>query len=317
MTAKTPPDGWQFSAFGDLCSHKGEYGANVSKAPFDERLPRYVRITDIAENGLLRESDPASISEEAARGYFLEPGDVVLARSGATVGKSYVHEARNGRCAYAGYLIRFRTRRETLVPEYVKQFFRSETYWNWIRETQRAQAQPNINAAEYASLSMPLPPLGEQRKIAAILSSVDDAIEATQAVIDQLQVVKKAMMAELLTRGLPGRHTRFKQTEIGEVPEEWDVVSLDSCVEADRPICYGILMPGTGHQGGVPVVKVKNIKNGVIDMSDLLLTSPDLDRQYARSRLRSGDVLLTIRGTTGRLARAEPVNENETAVVRV
>ena len=71
-----------------------------------------------------------------------------------------------------------------------------------------------------------LPPLGEQRKIAAILSSVDDAIEATQAVINQLQVVKKAMIAELLTRGLPGRHTRFKQTEIGEVPESWEVGSL-------------------------------------------------------------------------------------------
>jgi type I restriction enzyme, S subunit len=74
------------------------------------------------------------------------------------------------------------------------------------------------------------PPLDEQRKIAAILSSVDDAIEATQAVIDQLQVVKKAMMAELLTRGVPGRHPRLKQTEIGEMPEEWDIVRIgDVC----------------------------------------------------------------------------------------
>ena len=60
-------------------------------------------------------------------------------------------------------------------------------------------------------------PLPEQRKIAAILSSVDDAIEKTQAVIDQVQVVKRGLMQELLTRGLPGRHTRFKQTEIGEI----------------------------------------------------------------------------------------------------
>jgi hypothetical protein len=71
-----------------------------------------------------------------------------------------------------------------------------------------------------------LPSVPEQKKIAAILSSVDQAIEATQAMIEQLQVVKKAMMAELFTRGLPGRHTRFKRTEIGEVPEEWRVSSL-------------------------------------------------------------------------------------------
>ena len=71
-----------------------------------------------------------------------------------------------------------------------------------------------------------LPPHREQRKIAAILSSVDDAIEKTQAVIDQVQVVKRGLMQELLTRGLPGRHTRFKQTEIGEIPEEWEIVRL-------------------------------------------------------------------------------------------
>jgi type I restriction enzyme S subunit len=156
---------------------------------------------------------------------------------------------------------------------------------------------------DFAALRFPLPPLPEQRKIAAILSSVDGAIEGTQVVIDQLQVVKKAMMADLLTRGIPGRHKTFRMTEIGEVPVDWEVVQLDACIESGRPICYGILMPGQGHPGGVPVVKVKNIRNGVVDTTDLLLTSPEIDRQYARSRLRPNDVLLTIRGTTGRLAR--------------
>ena len=66
-----------------------------------------------------------------------------------------------------------------------------------------------------------VPPLPEQRKIAAILSSVDDAIEKIRAVIDQVQVVKRGLMQELLTRGLPGQHTRFKQTEMGEIPEGW------------------------------------------------------------------------------------------------
>ena len=81
---------------------------------------------------------------------------------------------------------------------------------------------------EWLAREVDLPPVEEQRKIAAILSSVDDAIGASQAVIDQLQVVKKAMMAELLTKGLPGRHTKFKQTELGQVPEAWEVVLLDS-----------------------------------------------------------------------------------------
>ena len=76
-----------------------------------------------------------------------------------------------------------------------------------------------------------VPPLRKQRKIAAILSSVDDAIEKTQAVIDQVRVVKRGLMQELLTRGLPGWHTQFKQTEIGEIPREWESTRLGSRVE--------------------------------------------------------------------------------------
>ena len=87
-----------------------------------------------------------------------------------------------------------------------------------------------VNKADLCGLELPLPSSAEQRKIATILSSVDDAIEKTQAVIDQVQVVKRGLMQELLTRGLPGRHTRFKQTEIGEMPKEWSCVSLGSLV---------------------------------------------------------------------------------------
>ena len=74
----------------------------------------------------------------------------------------------------------------------------------------------------------------EQRKIAAILSSVDDAIEKTQAVIDQVQVVKRGLMQELLTRGLPGRHTRFKETKIGELPAEWGALPIHTLCRVVR-----------------------------------------------------------------------------------
>ena len=92
----------------------------------------------------------------------------------------------------------------------------------------------NIGREQFLALDVLVPPLPEQRKIAAILSSVDDAIAASQAVIDQIQVVKKALMAELLTKGLPGRHHRFKQTEIGEVPEAWDIRPLGDVASVER-----------------------------------------------------------------------------------
>ena len=93
---------------------------------------------------------------------------------------------------------------------------------------------PRTSWAQLGDFEFSLPPLGEQRKIAAILSSVDDAIEKTHAVIDQVQVVKRGLMQELLTRGLPGRHTRFKQTAIGEIPSEWSIRSIDTLCSVVR-----------------------------------------------------------------------------------
>jgi hypothetical protein len=102
-----------------------------------------------------------------------------------------------------------------------------------LREAEGAGSTfPNVNHDRLSAWPILAPPLPEQRKIAEILSSVDETIEKTEDVIAQLDVVKKAMLEELLTRGIPGRHSRFKMTEIGEVPAEWDVAPLGSLLRA-------------------------------------------------------------------------------------
>lgn len=156
-----------------------------------------------------------------------------------------------------------------------------------------------IARSDFLNIPVSLPPLREQRKIAAILSSVDKAIEATQAVIDQLQVVKKAMMAELLTHGLPGRHTRFKQTEIGEVPEEWELVLLGSIAAVQTGIAKGkaVSMGVT-----LPYLRVANVQDGQVDLADMkrILVEP---RAVERYLLRAGDVLFTEGGDADKLGR--------------
>lgn len=98
--------------------------------------------------------------------------------------------------------------------------------------------------------------------------------------------------------------------EIMPLIESGETIPLDDLIEDGRPITYGILKPGSGFPGGVPVVKVKDMKDGVIDQSDLLLTTPELDYQYRRSRLRSGDLLISIRGSVGRMAEVPENLEN-------
>lgn len=147
--------------------------------------------------------------------------------------------------------------------------------------------QQVINLRDLKQVGVTLPPLGEQRKIAAILSSVDEAIERTQAVIDQVQVVKKGLMQQLLTRGLPGRHTRFKQTEFGEIPAEWDYVPLSAVVES---CIYGLNEKLTPSGGGIPVLRMGNLQQGeiVLDQLKYLPESTMLDPDML---LRRGEIM--------------------------
>ena len=93
---------------------------------------------------------------------------------------------------------------------------------------------PAVKGADVEEYALSLPPLPEQRKIASILSSVDDAIERTQAFIDQVQIVKCGLMQTLLTRGLPKRHTRFKTTKLGKLPNEWEALPINELCNVVR-----------------------------------------------------------------------------------
>jgi type I restriction enzyme, S subunit len=123
----------------------------------------------------------------------------------------------------------FRPDRSLVDPQFLLQRMRLDDFTAQASDACRGTtSRARLNPADFLELKIDLPPLVEQRKIASILSSVDDTIEKTQAVIDQLEVVKKGLLGELLTRGMPGRHKEFRLSECGHVPSAWPVVLLDS-----------------------------------------------------------------------------------------
>ena len=103
------------------------------------------------------------------------------------------------RCAFAGYLVRFRTRGRILLPAFLKEYLNTAVYWRWVAARQRAQAQPNINAAEYGQLPVPLPSLDEQRKIADVAAGFNGIIRAAKAEVLGRRRLKRALMSVLLT----------------------------------------------------------------------------------------------------------------------
>ena len=155
----------------------------------------------------------------------------------------------------------------------------------------------NISKAKFKEIRLLLPPLPEQTKIAAILSSVDEAIAAIQSVIDQTRKVKQGLLQDLLTRGIG--HTRFKQTEIGEIPEAWEVKRLEDVVSKSRSITYGIVQTGEYIAGGVPCVRVVDMVKRQVQLSEMITTTDEISQNYRRTILKEGDIIFALRGEIG------------------
>ena len=136
----------------------------------------------------------------------------------------------------------------------------------------------------------------------------DDNLHQAAEILWAMERVKNAYR-ELIARTDDLVKSQFCET-ITSLLDGGKTMPLNDLVEDDRPITYGILKPGTGYPGGVPVVKVKDMRDGVIDQTKLLLTTPELDNRYRRSRLRAGDLLISIRGSVGRMAEVPKNLEN-------
>ncbi len=230
------PEGWKNKTLGELTNEKLSYGANSSSIEIDRSNLRYIRITDIDDQGNLS-NDAVGIDPIEGSAYILKNNDFLFARSGNTVGKTFLYcEKSHPPSAYAGYLIRYRPNSDKLLPIYLKHFCLSDTYHSWVKSQIRAGAQPNINAKEYASLSLPIPPLPEQKKIAQILSTWDNAISATERLLENSQQRKKGLMQQLLTgttyAGLSGKTKEDFGT--GEPFVTYMGVFSDGSIKTDR-----------------------------------------------------------------------------------
>ena len=153
------------------------YGSVSSATEFDG-ITRYVRITDIMDDGNLG-GDIKSATKTDAK-YLLHEGDILFARTGATVGKTCRYRENYGRAIYAGFLIRLIPDTTLIDPDYLYHFTKSDYYWDFVRSAQRVVAQPNINAQEYGDLQILLPKIEAQKSFAAFVQQSDKSKFAIQ-----------------------------------------------------------------------------------------------------------------------------------------
>jgi type I restriction enzyme S subunit len=275
------PGDWDIKKLRDCCLVKGEYGINAPAVEFSYDLPAYLRITDIDDYGNYSIDKKASVGDPNFEQFILKNGDIVFARTGATVGKTYLYKPTDGTLVFAGFLIRFRANENLLTSQHLKYFTETKHYWDWVKTVSMRSGQPGINAEEYASLKIPLPPLPEQRAIAKVLSTADAAIHTTEKLIAQKELRKKWLMRQLLTgkkrlKGFEGEWKKLGASEIfksvtkkGFADEELLSATQDRGMIPRTMLEGRVTMPTTGTEGfklvevGDFVISLRSFQGGL------------------------------------------------------
>lgn len=215
------PENWKIACLSDY-TEKPQYGYTDSAA--NEGNTKFLRITDITNSGVDWDTVPfCNCPEEKIDNYLLKDNDIVFARIGATTGKSFfINNPPNA--VYASYLIRIRVK-DGLEPKFLYFYFNSDFYWKQINYNKGTSLKGGVNGSILSKLKVIIPKSSEQQKIAHILSKIQSAIEKQEAIIKTTTELKKALMHKLFTEGLNGEPQ--KETEIGPVPENWDVKRVD------------------------------------------------------------------------------------------
>jgi type I restriction enzyme S subunit len=210
---------WSTALLGRLLIGSPDYGVNAAAVPFADNLPKYLRITDISEDGQYLPDKQVSVDLDATDENYLDEGDIVLARTGASVGKSYRYRKEDGKLVFAGFLIRVKPDPRLLFSTYLANFLTTDQFWKWVAVTSARSGQPGLNGPEYGSLVIPLPPkFPEQQKIADCLASLDERITLEAKKLDTLKTHKKGLMQQLFpTEGETLPKLRFPEfREAGE-----------------------------------------------------------------------------------------------------
>lgn len=197
------PNGWRWMKLKFLIDKNLQYGANDSGIEYNPILPRYVRITDIDSNGKLKNDEMLSLSEENSKDYFLEEGDILFARSGASVGKTFIYKAEYGRCCFAGYLIRAKLNKKIINPQFFFYYTLSSKYDIWKNGIFIQSTIQNIGADKYSNLEVPVPTLNSQLSLITFLdkkcSEIDKLITKKEQLVVELEAYKKSLIYEVVT----------------------------------------------------------------------------------------------------------------------
>ena len=233
------PKNWMWARWGTL-SISIKYGYNTS-AQKDGKI-KMVRISDIQNNQVNWDSVPfCNIPKEEITQYLLRKNDILFARTGGTVGKSYLVSEVPENVVYAGYLIRTRYS-EKLSPQYLKYFMESDLYWSQLKKGTTTTAQPNCNAKTLGKMVLPLPPLAEQKRIADKVATLFAQLDAIDKAYEEYRELQQTMKAKLLDLAVQGKLTDQRAEDgnardlLKEIQAEKEKLIKEKQIKKEKPL---------------------------------------------------------------------------------
>ena len=291
------PENWEWTTVSAI-SKSILYGVSESaKACGQYRL---LRITDIQNNNVQWNNVPyTDFDNKKAESYLLNDGDILFARTGATVGKSYLVQGLTEKAIYASYLIRVQTY-DAVLPQYVKFFFESGYYWEQIERESVGVGQPNVNGSILGNLQIPIPPIYEQNRIVVELTKwmdVIDTIEDGKIELESYISLSKSKILDLAISGklvpqdpndesaielLKRINPAFKpcdNSHYENLPQGWAVCHLEDILDYEQPQAYIVHRTDYSDEYETPVLTAgksfiigyTNETNGVCDRLPVII----------------------------------------------
>ena len=214
-----------------------DYGMNAAAKPYDGQN-KYIRITDIDEaSSTYNNSSIVSPDGILSENYVVNEGDILLARTGASTGKSYLYRKSDGKLYYAGFLIRANVAEHN--PYFVFSQLHTHRYWRWVSIMSARSGQPGINSLEYASFPIFTTTLKEENKISSLLSLIDERITTQNKIIEKYESLIQAIIYQKKTDGI--RKGNWQKTELSEVLQERTEKNINGYTVCSVSVSQGVI----------------------------------------------------------------------------
>ncbi|MDC2577325.1 restriction endonuclease subunit S [Bacteroides ovatus] len=227
---------WMKCKFGEIATGF-DYGMNAAAKPYDGQN-KYIRITDIDEaSSTYNNSSIVSPDGILSENYVVNEGDILLARTGASTGKSYLYRKSDGKLYYAGFLIRANVAEHN--PYFVFSQLHTHRYWRWVSIMSARSGQPGINSLEYASFPIFTTTLKEENKISSLLSLIDERIATQNKIIEKYESLIQAIIYQKKMDGI--REGNWQKTELSKVLQERTEKNINGYTVCSVSVSQGVI----------------------------------------------------------------------------